>query len=532
MAELHKYGTSGKFYVPLLLASTQNFASTSIITFASSDVTIVKDGSTYRNLSNTPTGVAMGSAAVFEIVTSASEMGAKKIAIQIKDETGALVQDQMLIIDTYGASSAAHEFDLDQAIENSTIAAVVFVSSDVRGKVVGAVASVTADVTVSSTYADDITDKVWDETVALHATTSQFGGLIGITLDDIITSRLATTEEVQLSSCAISQIWNEAVLGHASSSQFGGMFTLLLDDSITSRMSSTKSVLGSTETARANVIQVVGGTSAADALTALTTGRIDNLDNLDELISSRLGTTVGAQLATTAIDSIWDEPTVGHASSSQFGGFILNRMDDQITSRMSSTKSVLGSTAVALADLKKIGGSTVTFDNLEDDYDGTGYTKVNSVIGTASALTANNDKTGYALATTAQNDIVDKVWDEPLLAHSGTSQMGGLIVTQLDGTITSRLGTTVGVQFGTTAQNYITDEINDALFTDATSESTGLAGSIANKVSLTYERFYHHVQQDASSQVVMKLGSTVNVKAVMTVTETTALQTKQQATTV
>lgn len=124
MAEFHKYGTSGKFYVPLLLASTQNFASTSVITFASSDVTIVKDGSTYRDLTNTPTGVAMGSGAIFEVVTSASEMTAGKIAIQIKDETGALVQDQMIVIDTYGSTLAAHAFDLNQTIESSTLGTV------------------------------------------------------------------------------------------------------------------------------------------------------------------------------------------------------------------------------------------------------------------------------------------------------------------------------------------------------------------------------------------------------------------------
>jgi len=303
MAEFHKYGTSGKFYVPLLLASTQNFASTSVITFASSDVTIVKDGSTYRDLTNTPTGVAMGSAAIFEVVTSASEMQAQKIAIQIKDETGALVQDQMIIIDTYGASSAAHAFDLNQAIENSTMAAVVSVTSDVSGKVAGAVGSVTADVTFSST-------------------------------------------------------------------------------------------------------------------------------------------------------------------------------------------------SLVRADMRQIGGSTGPFDTFEDWYDGTGVTDTGINLGQMVSLSS---------------DVQGKV----------------------DGSVDSVANNvTISSTFGDDISTGTKAEIRTLIFEDASSQSTGgSGGSLGNKIAATNERFFNHHQQDSSTQVVMKQGSTSEVKFVMTVTNTSDLQTVQQATT-
>jgi len=461
MAELHKYATSGIFYVPLLLASTQNFGSTSVITFASSDVTIVKDGSTYRNLTNTPTGVAMGSKAVFKIVASASELTAKKIAIQITDESvNPAIQDQMIIIDTYGASSGQHiAFPADVTqIGGSTITfdnfedwhdgtgitdtginlgIMVSLTSDVGGKVVGAVASVTAAVTVgtnndktgyalATTAQNDLSDKFWDEPVAAHATTNQFGGLI---VDN-------------------------------------------LDDNVTSRMSSTRSVLGSTENARANVIQIGGSTVTFDNFEDWHdgTGVTDTGINLGQMVSL----------------------------SSDVGG--------KVVGAVGSVTGSVGSVA---------GNVDGSVDSVTDPV----------TVGT------NNDKTGYALASTAQDDIVDKFWNEPVAGHASSSQFGGLIVTNLDGTITSRLGTTVGVQFGTTAQNFITDEINDAIFVDTSSESTGLGGSIANKISASYERMYNHHQQDSSTQVVMKSGSTSDVKFVMTVTNSSGFQTVQEATT-
>ena len=462
-----KYATSGQAYVPLLLASTQNFASTGTVTLASTDATIIKDGSTWAALTNTPTAIAMGSKATFEVVWSASEATAKQTIIQIKDETGALVQDQQINIVTYGSSLAQHAFNLDQAIENSTMAAVISVTSDIAGKVVGAVGSITS-------------------TAALPA----------------------------------------------------------------------------------NVVEVKSSTANIDTI----------VTNIDAAISSRLATTVGVQLSSSAVDAIWDEPIAGHATTSQFGGLIVDNLDANITSRVAST-------GVVRANLTQIGASTSVFDNLEDDYDGTGFNKANSEIGTVAALTANNDKTGYTLSATG----VDAIWDEPIAAHNTTTQFGGMIqdnldanitsrlatteavasvsgnvdgsvasvastvtanvtqikgttantdtiVTNIDAAITSRLGTTVGAQLSTTAINAVStdvkSEINDLIFVDTSSESTGGAkGSLGNKIAATNERLFNHHQQDSSTQTVMKAGSTSEVKFAMTVTNTTLLQTVQEATT-
>ena len=49
-------------------------------------------------------------------------------------------------------------------------------------------------------------------------------------------------------------------------------------------------------------------------------------------------------------------------------------------------------------DIETIENSGVAADNLMADYDGTGYAKANSTIGTATNLTTNNDKTGYSIS--------------------------------------------------------------------------------------------------------------------------------------
>lgn len=346
-----KYATSGQAYVPLLLASTQNFASTGTVTLASTDATIIKDGSTWRALTNTPTAKAMGSKATFEVVWSASEATAKQTIIQIKDESAALIQDQQINIVTYGSSLAQHEFNLDQSIENSTMAAVVSVTSDVSGKVVGAVASVTGNV----------------------------GGSVGS--------------------------------------------------------------IASTAALPANVVEVKSSTANADT--------------------------------------------------------IVTNVDAAISSRMSSTRSTLGSTQAVASVTGNVGGNV------------TG--SVGSIASTA-ALPSNLVE---VKASTANTDT---------------------IVTNIDAAISSRLGTTVGAQLSTTAINAVStgvkSEINDLIFTDASSQSTGgSGGSLGNKIAALNERFFNHHQQDSSTQVVMKSGSTSEVKFVMTVTNSSNFQTVQEATT-
>jgi hypothetical protein len=78
--------------------------------------------------------------------------------------------------------------------------------------------------------------------------------------------------------------------------------------------------------------------------------------------------------------------------------------------------SLVNGTDTLQVDLTQVNGATTPVTNLEDDYDGTGYTKTNSTVGTVSSVTA--------LATAAEDSLVDKTWDEAKSGHVAAGSFG------------------------------------------------------------------------------------------------------------
>lgn len=77
------------------------------------------------------------------------------------------------------------------------------------------------------------------------------------------------------------------------------------------------------------------------------------------------------------------------------------------------------------ANVTQISGDATAADNCELFFDGNGYNASTSAIGTvavATALTTNNDKTGYRLSATGVDDILDEPITEPvgIFTWSGT----------------------------------------------------------------------------------------------------------------
>lgn len=68
--------------------------------------------------------------------------------------------------------------------------------------------------------------------------------------------------------------------------------------------------------------------------------------------------------------------------------------------------SVIGGTDLLQVDMTQVNGSTAVVSNVEDDYDGTGYAKANSTIGTVTTLT---NKSGFAITTTEHTNIADAI---------------------------------------------------------------------------------------------------------------------------
>lgn len=117
-----KYGVQTDIYFPLIVAGGRDFAGSSDYTYAAGDIKISKDGAAAANPTNSPSAITMGNGAMWKLTLTATELQAKKIMFTLVDATTKAVEDQMLLITTYGHASAEHPFDLGTDILTAQIA--------------------------------------------------------------------------------------------------------------------------------------------------------------------------------------------------------------------------------------------------------------------------------------------------------------------------------------------------------------------------------------------------------------------------
>jgi hypothetical protein len=125
MELLRAYGQACDLYFPLVKANSQNFAVSGDYTHASGDVKISKDGGAAATATNSPSAITMGNGAMWKLTLTATEMQAALVMVTVIDATTKAVEDQMILISTYGNSSAQHEFNLDAALTAGAIADAV-----------------------------------------------------------------------------------------------------------------------------------------------------------------------------------------------------------------------------------------------------------------------------------------------------------------------------------------------------------------------------------------------------------------------
>ena len=115
MSMLLKYGQAATIYFLLIKAASNNFAVGADYTHSSGDVKISKDGGAAATATNAPSAITMGNGAMWSLALTATELTAGQVVITVIDATTKAVEDQMILIDTYGNASALHAFDLDTA---------------------------------------------------------------------------------------------------------------------------------------------------------------------------------------------------------------------------------------------------------------------------------------------------------------------------------------------------------------------------------------------------------------------------------
>jgi hypothetical protein len=149
--------------------------------------------------------------------------------------------------------------------------------------------------------------------------------------------------------------------------------------------------------------------------------------------------------------------------------------------------SMVGGTDVLAADVTQINGATTPVGNLEDDYDGTGYTKANSTIGTT---TTNTDMRGTDGANTT---VPDNAGIAAIQAVTDNLPDAGAL-TNLDAAISTR---------ATPAQ--VNAEVVDVLTVDTYAELAAVpaaTSTILAKLNWLFLRARNKVTETATTQTV------------------------------
>ena len=101
-----KYGVATNVYIPIIKRSVVDFAVSADWTPVAGDVKISKDGGAAANVTNLPTAITMGNAAMWNFSLTATELQAAKISIVVSDSSVKAVEDTQFNLITYGHASA------------------------------------------------------------------------------------------------------------------------------------------------------------------------------------------------------------------------------------------------------------------------------------------------------------------------------------------------------------------------------------------------------------------------------------------
>jgi len=198
MALLRLYGEATTLAIPIPKAGMTDFAASADWTPAAGDVKVSKDGGDVANIATLPTAIGGTGAVLWLFSLSATEMQAKHVAIQIVD---AAVENQCVVIETFGHASAQYGFDLSQGLTAASIADAVLDEALLPHQAAGSAGEAMGKIVAVAAMADAICD----EALAGHTS----AGTVGKALGDVATA-------AAIASASADAVWDEAIAGHAA----------------------------------------------------------------------------------------------------------------------------------------------------------------------------------------------------------------------------------------------------------------------------------------------------------------------------
>ena len=122
---LAKYGVQTSFRFAVIKSGSSNLAASGDWTPATGDTKISKDGGNFANTSNNPSAVGGTGSVGWTLTLTATELQAAEVNVQIVDSAKKAIEDQYLVIYTYGNASAKILPDLGSSVLNANVVQIL-----------------------------------------------------------------------------------------------------------------------------------------------------------------------------------------------------------------------------------------------------------------------------------------------------------------------------------------------------------------------------------------------------------------------
>ena len=235
---LAKYGVQTSFRFAVIKSASSDLAASGDWSPATGDTKISKDGGNVANTSNNPSAVGGTGSVLWSITLTAAELQAGEVVIQIVDSATKAIEDQTLVIYTYGHASAKIQADLSDSVwlgltGGSTIKAktdLIPASPAQEGTlstIDGKVDSVLADTNmlqvdwVNSGRLDLLIDGIKAKTDLIPASPAAVGSKM-----DIVDAP-SSAGKTALANAAADQVWDEVASDHVASGSAGNLLGLV-----------------------------------------------------------------------------------------------------------------------------------------------------------------------------------------------------------------------------------------------------------------------------------------------------------------
>lgn len=361
MALLSKYGVARDIYFPLIKRSVMDFAVSGDYTHASGDVKISKDGGAAATATNAPSAITMGNTAMWKLTLTATEMQAAQIMVTMGDAATKAVEDQMIIIETYGNASGQHAFDLGTAITAPTNFSSMSIDGSGRVDVIKVAGTsqtardLGASVLISSgtgTGQLDVTSGVIKANLAqiLGTALTETAGQIAAGFKKLfdVASPVFTLLSVNQTGDSYARIGAPA--GASASADIAAVKAVLPSALVSGRIDASVGAMAANvlTAAAINADAITDAKVASDVTIASVTGAVGSV-TAGVTVSTNNDKT-GYGLSAAAIQAIWDALTSALTTANSIGKLLVDNINATISSRLASASYTTPPTVGAIAD--------------------------------------------------------------------------------------------------------------------------------------------------------------------------------------